>query len=140
MDVEARCLRSKQYKILLILLKYIPILISLIYVLNTFAAYVGIDIPAANNIAGMSLLTWIFMYIATIVFNFCSYHRIFLYYILIVDIINIIDYYISIPISDFQLIMLHTIVTGISLFIILFLYIKRKLNKNLNEIKQKINK
>ena len=140
MDVEARCLRSKQYKILLILLKYIPILISLIYVLNTFAAYVGIDIPAANNIAGMSLLTWIFMYVATIVFNFCSYHRMFLYYILIVDIINIIDYYIGIPISDFQLIMLHTVVTGISLFIILFLYIKRKLNKNLNEIKQKINK
>lgn len=140
MDVGARCLRSKQYKILLILLKYIPILISLIYVLNTFAAYVGIDIPAANNIAGMSLLTWIFIYIATIVFNFCSYHRMFLYYILIVDIINITDYYIGIPISDFQLIMLHTIVTGISLFIILFLYIKRKLNKNLNEIKQKINK
>ena len=127
MDVEARCLRSKQYKILLILLKYIPILISLIYVLNTFAAYVGIDIPAANNIAGMSLLTWIFMYVATIVFNFCSYHRMFLYYILIVDIINIIDYYISIPISDFQLIMLHTIVTGISLFIVLFLYIKKKI-------------
>ena len=126
MDAEAKYLRSKQYKILLILLKYIPILISLIYVLNTFAAYVGIDIPAANNIAGMSLLTWIFMYIATIVFNFCSYHRIFLYYILIVDIINIIDYYISIPISDFQLIMLHTIVTGISLFIVLFLYIKKK--------------
>ena len=126
MDVEARCLRSKQYKLLLVLLKYIPILISLVYVLNTFATYVGIDITAANNISGMSLLTWIFMYVATIVFNFCSYHRMFLYYILIVDIINIIDYYISIPISDFQLIMLHTIVTGISLFIVLFLYIKKK--------------
>ena len=126
MDVEAKCLRSKQYKLLLIVLKYIPMLIYFIYALNTFAAFVGIDIPAANNIAGMSLLTWIFMYVATIVFNFCSYHRIFLYYILIVDIINIIDYYISIPISDFQLIMLHTIVTGISLFIVLFLYIKKK--------------
>ena len=126
MDVEAKCLRSKQYKLLLIMLKYIPMLISFIYALNTFAAFIGIDIPAANNIAGMSLLTWIFMYVATIVFNFCSYHRIFLYYILIVDIINIIDYYINIPISDFQLIMLHTIVTGISLFIVLFLYIKKK--------------
>ena len=126
MDVEARCLRSKQYKLLLVLLKYIPILISLVYVLNTFATYVGIDIPAANNIAGMSLLTWIFIYIATIVFKFCSYHRMFLYYILIVDIINIIDYYIGIPISDFQLLMLHSIITGISLFIILFLYLKIK--------------
>ena len=108
------------------MLKYIPMLISFIYALNTFAAFIGIDIPAANNIAGMSLLTWIFVYIATIVFKFCIYHRMFLYYILIVDIINIIDYYISIPISDFQLIMLHTIVTGISLFIVLFLYIKKK--------------
>ena len=124
MDVEARCLRSKQYKLLLVLLKYIPILISLVYVLNTFATYVGIDIPAANNIAGMSLLTWIFLYIATIVFKFCIYHRMFLYYILIVDIINIIDYYIGIPISDFQLLMLHSIITGISIFVILFLYIR----------------
>ena len=109
-------------------------LISFIYALNTFAAFAGIDIPAANNIAGMSLLTWVFMYIATIVFKFCSYHRMFLYYILIVDIINIIDYYIGIPISDFQLLMLHSIITGISIFVILFLYIRVngiKINKKI---------
>lgn len=129
MDVEAKCLRSKQYKLLLVMLKYIPILISFIYVLNTFAAFVGIDIPAANNIAGMSLLTWIFMYIATIVFKFCNYHRMFLYYILIVDTINIVDYYIGIPVSDFQLLMIHSIITGISLFIILFLYLKKNKHK-----------
>ena len=83
------------------MLKYIPMIISLFYLINTITAFIGIDIPILSTISGMSLLTWIFMYIATIVFNFCSYHRIFLYYILIVDIINIIDYYISIPISDF---------------------------------------
>ena len=83
------------------MLKYIPMIISLFYLINTITAFIGIDIPILSTISGMSLLTWVFMYIATIVFNFCSYHRIFLYYILIVDIINIIDYYISIPISDF---------------------------------------
>ena len=83
------------------MLKYIPMIISLFYLINTITAFIGIDIPILSTISGMSLLTWIFMYVATIVFNFCSYHRIFLYYILIVDIINIIDYYISIPISDF---------------------------------------
>ena len=108
------------------MLKYTPMLISFIYALNTFAAFAGIDIPAANNIAVMSLLNWIFVYIATIVFKFCIYHRMFLYYILIVDIINIIDYYIGIPISNFQLLMLHSIITGISLFINLFLYLKIK--------------
>ena len=114
------------YKLLIVMLKYIPMIISLCYLANTITAYVGIDIPVLSSIAGMSLLTWIFMYIATIVFKFCSYHRMFLYYILIVDIINIIDYYIGIPVSDFQLLMLHSIITGIYLFIILFLYLKTK--------------
>ena len=128
MAAEVKYIRNKHYKLFIVLLKYIPIFIALIYTLNTYAAFIGIDIPAANNIAGISLLTWIFMYMATIVFKFCSYHRMFLYYILIVDIINIIDYYIGIPITDFQLLMLHSIITGISLFIILFLYLK--INKN----------
>ena len=76
-------------------------IISLFYLINTITAFIGIDIPILSTISGMSLLTWIFMYIATIVFNFCSYHRMFLYYILIVDTINIVDYYIGIPVSDF---------------------------------------
>ena len=126
MAAEVKYIRNKYYKLFIVLLKYIPIFIALIYTLNTYAAFIGTDIPVANNIAGISLLTWIFMYMATIVFKFCSYHRMFLYYILIVDIINIIDYYIGIPITDFQLLMLHSIITGISLFIILFLYLKIK--------------
>ena len=128
MAAEVKYIRNKYYKLFIVLLKYIPIFIALIYTLNTYAAFIGTDIPVANNIAGISLLTWIFMYMATIVFKFCSYHRMCLYYILIVDIINIIDYYIGIPITDFQLLMLHSIITEISLFIILFLYLK--INKN----------
>lgn len=127
--VVEESLRSKcLYKLLLIMLKYIPILIALFYMTNTFTAFCGIDIPVLSNIAGMSLLTQIFMYIATIVFRFCIYHRMFLYYILVTDIINIIDYYIGIPIEDYELLMVHSIITGITLFIILYEYIK--LSKN----------
>lgn len=39
------------------MLKYIPMLIALFYVINTAIAYIGIDIPVLSNIAGMSLLT-----------------------------------------------------------------------------------
>lgn len=39
-------LKSKSlYKLLLIMLKYIPMLIALFYVINTATAYIGIDIP-----------------------------------------------------------------------------------------------
>ena len=48
----------------------------------------------------------------------------FLYYILATDIINIIDYYVGIPITNFELLMLHSVITGVSLFIILYAYVK----------------
>jgi hypothetical protein len=118
-------LRSKLlYKILLLLLKYIPLIIGLFYMINTITAYIGIDLPILSNIAGMSLLTWLFMYIAAIVFKFCIYHRMFLYYILVTDIINIIDYYYNIPISNFNILMIHSSITCICLFLILFFYVK----------------
>lgn len=124
---KAENLRSKYlYKILLILLKYIPIIISLFYLINTVTALCGIDIPVLSNFAGMSLLTWLFMYIAAWVFQYCIYHRMFLYYILATDIINIIDYYIGIPVNDFGIIVIHSILIGVSLFLILYLYIKSK--------------
>lgn len=120
-------LRSKYlYKILLILLKYIPIIISLFYLINTVTALCGIDIPVLSNFAGMSLLTWMFMYIAAWVFQYCIYHRMFLYYILATDIINIIDYYIGIPVNDFGIIVIHSVLICVSLFLILYLYIKSK--------------
>lgn len=112
------------YKILLILIKYIPIIVAAFYALNTLFAYLGLDIPAISNFAGMSLFSWIFMYVAAWVFQFCIYHRMFLYYILTTDIINVVDYYIVIPISNYKIIALHAIITGIFLFLILYFYVK----------------
>lgn len=122
---RAESLRSKHlYKILLILLKYIPIIISLFYIMNTLSSLCGIDIPVLSNLAGMSLFTWLFMYIANWVFQFCIYHRMFLYYVLITDIINIIDYYIGIPVNNYSLMMIHSLIVGIFLFLILYFYVK----------------
>ena len=93
--------------------------IALCYMLNTM-----LYIEPLSNIAGVSLLTWIFLYLASVVFEFCSYHRMFLWYILIDDILNIVDYYWNIPISTDNLIRIHNILVGITLFIVLILYVK----------------
>lgn len=112
------------YKVLLGSLKIIPMLIAMCYMLNTALAYIDIDIPVLSNLAGMSLFTWVFIYLASIVFRFCAYHRMSLYYILVIDILNIVDYYVGIPISDFNLMMIHSVITGLTLFTILYLYVK----------------
>ena len=127
--------RRSEYKLLIIVLKFIPMLTALCYMSSTIFNYFGYNIEPLSNIGGMSLLTWLFIYLASIVFNFCSYHRVFLWYIFIDDIFNIIDYYITIPISTDNILMLHNIFIGITLFIVLILYVKdnkviiRKSNK-----------
>lgn len=90
---------------------------------NTVSSYFGVDIPILASIAGMSLIPLIFMYISSYVFKFCEYHRMFLHYIAVNDIINIYDWYIGISVTNRELFVLHMSITGISLFIILYLYV-----------------
>ena len=66
-------------------------IIALAYLVNTVSSYLGIDLPILASIAGMSLIPLVFMYISSYVFRFCEYHRIFLHYIAINDIINIYE-------------------------------------------------
>lgn len=97
---------------------------ALCYLLNTVLSAFGIYAGFLSHISGMSLLPWLFILIATYVFRFCVYHRMFLWYIIVSDVVNIIDYYIGIPISTFSIITLHFCITGLFLFLILYAYVK----------------
>lgn len=116
--------RESKYKLLIIVLKFIPMLTALCYMTSTIFNYFDYNIEPLSNLGGMSLLTWVFIYLASVVFKFCSYHRMFLWYILVDDLVNIVDYYWNIPISTDNILMLHNIWIGITLFIVLILYVK----------------
>lgn len=125
MGVEGNSLRNKDlYKIELYLLKVMPMLLAAIYLVNTVLSYYDIIIPVLSYIGGLSFIPLVFMYISSYVFRFCSYHRMFLHYIVINDLINLTDYYYTLPISDWELFILHMSIAGVSLFIILYLYVK----------------
>lgn len=112
------------YKIELLLIKIIPFVIMLFYVLNSILSYFNIDIVLLSVISGLSILTWLFLFISSFVFKFCIYHRLPLYYILISDIINYYDNIIGIPISNRSLFVLNIITAGV--FILLIVYFKFK--------------
>lgn len=126
---EANLKSKKLYKLLLIVIKYTPFLMSSCFALNTILALAGIDFPILSMVSGMSVFTWVFMYLAALVFRFCMYHRMFLWYILSDNIVSAIDFYIDLPINDFQIIAIHSIVICIFLFVILYLYIRRRRSK-----------
>lgn len=123
MAMEGR-LNKILYKLELILLKAIPPIIALCYFLNSIASILGIDTSILSYIGGLSVLPLIFIYVSSWVFKFCLYHRMFIYYVIIIDCFNYYDYYIGIQISNRNLILVLSIITAITMFIILYLKFK----------------
>ena len=72
-------------------------------------------------ISGISILTVGYLYFISYLIKLCGYYRMFLHYCVIIDIINVYDYYIGIPITNTQLMLLYIIITIIVMFIILYL-------------------
>jgi hypothetical protein len=119
-------LRSKTlYKVEIGLLKIIPMVLAGIYLSNTILSYfLDIDLIILSYIGGISLLPLIFLYLSSYVFRFCIYHRVFLHYISINELILILDTHIGLPISDLEYFCLQMSIFGISLFLFLYLYVK----------------
>lgn len=116
-----RNVNKNLYRIFLLTTKIIPILLAGIYCFNCIASYFYIEIKALNYIGGISLLTCIYLYITSYTFKLCNYYRMFLHYTVIIDIINMIDYYIGIPVNDFSMLMIYSIISVITMFIIIYL-------------------
>lgn len=127
--MEEKRLNKTLYLIEIKLLKVIPYLAALFYLLNTILSYFGIDCSIFNIIVGHSIISILFMLLSSYVFKFCEYHRIPLYYMIVTECINLYDWYIGIPIENKEILVLHLIIAGITMFVILYLYLKSRSNE-----------
>ena len=124
--MEEVLINKTLHKFTVLVLKFIPMLLALISLINTILSCFGIDVPALSYIGGVSLLPLLFLYLSSYVFRFCSYHRIFLHYVAVTEMINIIDYYWGFPISDRGMLMAYVIITGVFCFLLLYYHQKCK--------------
>lgn len=123
------------YKVEILVLKILPMLLSLLYLIGTILNCFNIDVSLISYLSGVSLIPLLFMYLSSYVFRFCEYHRMFLHYIAFNMIINCIDWYICIPLNNKEFLTLFLIISCIFLFVILYLYLKSRSNEessNLN--------
>lgn len=113
------------YKIGLYMIKVIPMVYALLSLLNTTLSYFNINVEILSYIGSVSLLTLALLYILSYTFKFCEYHRMFIHYTTITWILNIVDLYIGIPVSDICYLGIQLIIAGILLFVILYLYLHK---------------
>lgn len=116
------------YKLEIFAIKTIPIVLALICFINTLLCYMGIDLPILTYIGGISFLTIGFLYLSSYAFKFCDYHRMFLHYVTIINVISYIDMEYGIPLSNFSIHVLYTSLFLISTFIFLYLRLNEQAN------------
>ena len=123
---EARNIDKKWYKVTLGLLKIIPMLLATCDALNTLTCLLGYDLVILSFIGGVSFLTLAFLYLVSYVFRFCIYHRMFLHYILVNNIISTLEFTVGLPVSFLGLCCIFSINFCVFLFLILYFHQKER--------------
>lgn len=115
-------LKRSLHKLSLYSLKIIPIVLAVLYLVGTLLDIFGIKVIILNYI--MFFIIYSFLYIASYMFSFCEYHRVFLHYIVVTNLIKVYDCYIGIPFTNFGMLQIYLILMVIALFVALYLYVK----------------
>ena len=123
-------MRNHRYKILLLIIKYAPWIQASVYFLGTILMYFGIYNALLSWIGFIGLFPLLILYLCSIVFEFCTWHRLPLYYILLCNILNLLNWF---GLSILTGLWFHFIIIG---FLILFgAYLKNKHNEQIRSTK-----
>lgn len=124
-------LKSSLYKLEIMIIKVLPFIIAALYILSTILDYIDICSTLVNYI--VYLMFFLFLYVSSYVFKFCEYHRMPIHYALGINLINVYDVYVGIPVDNYSMFGIYSIFTGIAIFITVYLYVrsyKKSTNKD----------
>ena len=97
-------------------------LLALCSMLHTILFHLGINTTFLVSLGKVSFLTLGFLYISSYAFHFCGFHRVFLHYILNVNIINYVENQFGLPFSNDTMLGVYIAIALMFLFIIIFKY------------------
>lgn len=111
-------------KLFLGFLRILPMLMAVMYLANTVLSYFYIESREISYFSSLGILPWAFIIFASYRLRFCEYHRMFLWYILVNNLICWIDERHPLPISNWDYFILHIIIAGLFLFLVLYFHQK----------------
>ena len=117
---ESSSLSNYKYKLFLGFLKVLPMIMAGLYLMNTILSYFDVDWTIFSYLTGVGVIPWLFILVASYLFRFCEYHRMFLWYIMVNNVICWIDGEYGLPISNRGFFVLHVAIAGIFLFLVLY--------------------
>jgi len=120
-------MEAKFHKVFLIILKCTPFIVALAYFICVMLSCFGISTYIIPTLFFLSPVAILFFICSSFAFKFCIWHRLPIYYSIILYIINSIDYYINLPIIDNIMLFIYLMIT--ITFILVGMYLKNRYNK-----------
>ena len=127
-SVEVNLSNKTLYRFFLRFLKVIPMVMAGLFLLNTILSYFDIDYSIISYLTGIGLIPWLFIMLSSYTLRFCEYHRMFLWYLLVNNVVCWIDENYGLPVSDRGYLILHFIIAGLFLFLVLYCHQKCRRN------------
>lgn len=126
-------LNKRLYKLTILTLKFLPIVMASAFMISNLIHITAIQMIC--HIIGINAAQFLFIYLTSYVFKFCNYHRIFIHYLVLKETINLIDWYVGIPISDKAIQIVHIAIA----LVFIVIAVKMYYNKNIKCIKDNSN-
>ena len=128
MAVEENLRLSNYHKSKLFLgfLKILPMFMAAMYLANTVLSYFYVESRIFSYLSSIGILPWAFIMFASYELKFCEYHRMFLWYILVNNLICWTDEKYTLPIGNWEYFIMHIAVVGLFLFLVLYFHQKHR--------------
>ena len=125
-------LNKELYKVDLFLLKLLPVIMVISHIIASYGAIfqvvsgAAIIIQIVSHYLGLVIAPIAFMYISSHVFQFCNYHRMFIHYIAVIELMNVTNWYFRIPITNELYNGIQVTITIVFAILALVMYIKKR--------------
>ncbi len=130
---KAAKLKQNNHKLFLLSLKLLPPIMAVGCFLSTVFQYFYIEEIITTELCFAGILPILFLVFTSYVFKFCEYHRIYLYYIILNEVMNIINYNVELNITDTVFIRIHIIVFFIATLLTTILYLYGRKDKHITQ-------
>ena len=107
MTKEEKLETSLKHKELLVLIKFSPHFIAILYAIYNLASIFDIDLITLGYMVHLSIFPWTTYLFLSKLFRYCWIHRLPLYYILCSEILTIGDNFLNYTIQESNIICLH---------------------------------
>lgn len=120
---------KRKHKLLIFVLKILPAIMAGSYVIEMISIFLGFGTQVLVNFIGMIVAPILFMYLASYVFKFCEYHRIFIHYVLILEILTTVKWYYPVIVTSQLVLNISFVLSGLLMLCVVFFNVYKMYKK-----------